>query len=201
MKLFDLFRTNSENLSKLSGSHEHDQERAGILEKLLDIKKGTSLLVEIKDILDEIKIIESVLGAQRSVINGIDLRKFESKMSKKGSARDFDRDFADARRIIDGFIADFERMKEHARTIYSSVETRPRQIIDISGTDFDQLNHLLDLKQKQANAWEARAANEAARASAKQGSVRKASQHCRADGTSAQIHRSCLRLPWSLSSL
>jgi hypothetical protein len=38
-------------------------------------------------------------------------------------------------------------------------------------TNSDQLEHLLDLKQKQANLWEARSSREGAEETAKQGNV------------------------------
>lgn len=75
-------------------------------------------------------------------------------------------------------------MKDDARTIYNSVEIRICQIVDILKTDFDQLNNSLDLKQRQADSREARAANTSAivlrnlaSQSAKQGSVRKTSSN------------------------
>ena len=81
-----------------------------MLEKLLDIGSETKLLVEIKDILDEINIILNILRAQNSVLSDPGLEQYRNSSH-----------YEDARRIITTSTTDFERMNVQAEGVRSSV--------------------------------------------------------------------------------
>jgi hypothetical protein len=115
---------------------------------LLDIREETKLLGEVKDILDEIKMIRSVLADQRKVL---DSKGFEELL---GEDNDHDNPHPHwPRDVLDGICDNIEIMETHAK----SAE--------------DGVTHLLDLKQKQANLWEARSSREQAVETSNQGNV------------------------------
>ena len=171
--LFTTFSKISERLNKLDGRRLKGR-RARTLDSLFDITKETKLLVEVKDIRDEIEMILSILTDQRSVLNDLASaikcidEDIEKKIkitieARKKFRRVYNREsmpqrrgfekllFRERHQMVKTNIDDFRRMDEHAKEIY------------------DALNHLLDLKQKQANAWEARFAREGGEEVAKQG--------------------------------
>ncbi|KAF1808412.1 hypothetical protein P152DRAFT_220188 [Eremomyces bilateralis CBS 781.70] len=121
-------------------------------DSLLDIGTETELLAEIKDIRDEINIIKMVLQHQVSVLPDLADFMFEELGGKKSlEAFEIRKRSKDQLKIIDVHVKDLERMDKQAENIYTS------------------LTHLLDLKQKQANAFEARFAADRAISSARQG--------------------------------
>ncbi|KAI1400683.1 hypothetical protein F4819DRAFT_487375 [Hypoxylon fuscum] len=124
---------------------------------LLDIGIETSLLAEIKDICDELNIINVILDAQY-----VTLLEFESLLAEElrgeGSRRNTDAAVADVRkrsreqlRGLEMRQKDIERMDSQAQSLYKN------------------LTDLLDLKQKHSNALEARFAGDQAVIAAKQG--------------------------------
>ncbi|KAF2106882.1 hypothetical protein BDV96DRAFT_654214 [Lophiotrema nucula] len=144
--LFKRFQMRSRKLHRLRpGFKQYVDMRRLLLDRLLDIRKETELLVEIKDILDEINIILSVLQIQEKLLNDDKLDEF--KRGRQHPSLHYE----DARRIVSNNLIDFERMRSQAQDVQVS------------------LNTLMDLKQKAANAWEARASRENAEATAKQG--------------------------------
>lgn len=136
-----------------------ENKKKDLLEKVLYIGSETELLVEIKDILDEINIVLNILRTQESILSDPDLEEHRSLTHAQ-----------DARRIISVGIADFERMQLQANTVQSSV-SNPNVLSFHSLTINFQLNALMDLKQKAANAWEAKSSREGAVATTKQGNV------------------------------
>ncbi|KAI4925497.1 hypothetical protein J4E85_007376 [Alternaria conjuncta] len=122
----------------------YEEKKNKLLVDLLDIREEVKLLVEIKDILDEINIILSVLDIQRTVIK--QRRKAEGLTFLGSSAAEV---------LIKADIDDFKKLEGHSRTIQ------------------EKINTLMDLKQKAANAWEAREARETTVAASKQGNVGK----------------------------
>ena len=125
---------------------------------LLDIGTETALLAEIKDIRDELNILNVLLSAQKST-----LLTFENKItdelgsvsgpsaSTKPIAAEIRKRSGDQLRLLETHCYDIERMDKQAESIYVS------------------LTNLLDLKQKHSNALEARYARINAAFAARQG--------------------------------
>lgn len=116
--LFKKFQKRSTKLHALSKEYkDFENRKRDLLEQLLDIGKETKLLVEIKDILDEIKIILTILQTQRSVLLDSGLEKFALGLGGDDRLSQFE----DARRIIETSTADFSRMQTQAEAVQSSV--------------------------------------------------------------------------------
>ena len=120
------------------------------VDKLLDIGAETDLLAETKDIRDELNMIAKVLEDQRSVIPDLEAAITDIYKEERKSQQDLKRHFKDQLKTIDTQMKDLERMDKQAERIYKSI------------TD------LLDLKQKHANAFEARFARDQAAGTARQ---------------------------------
>ncbi|CAI6333006.1 unnamed protein product [Periconia digitata] len=120
------------------------------VDKLLDIGAETDLLAEIKDIRDEINMITKVLEDQRSVIPDLESSITDIYREEHKSQQDLKRRFRDQLKTIDIHVKDLERMDKQAERIYNSI------------------TNLLDLKQKHANAFEARFARDQAAGTARQ---------------------------------
>jgi ankyrin repeat protein/Mg2+ and Co2+ transporter CorA len=120
------------------------------VDKLLDIGAETDLLAETKDIRDELNMIVKVLEDQRSVIPDLETSISDIYKEEHKPQQDLKRHFRDQLKTIDTHIKDLERMDKQAERIYKSI------------TD------LLDLKQKHANAFEARFARDQAAGTARQ---------------------------------
>jgi hypothetical protein len=152
--LLNEFTKNSEKLHALKDSHFHyTKNKDKFLIEMLDIRPQVTLLKEAKDIRDEIKIILHVLGEQRRVLADEPIVSFF--VSEQGISPNLDpsRTLTKPLRIIDRAIGDFKKMDKQMKEIH------------------DDLNHLLDLQQKQATVWEARSTREGARATSRQGNV------------------------------
>ena len=120
------------------------------VDKLLDIGQETDLLAETKDIRDELNMIAKVMEDQLHVLPDLreaicDIYNDESKSSQEVKKR-----FRDQMKAIELHLKDLERMDRQAERIYNSI------------TD------MLDLKQKHANAFEARFARDSAAGTARQ---------------------------------
>ncbi|KAL5121649.1 hypothetical protein ACEQ8H_000335 [Pleosporales sp. CAS-2024a] len=120
------------------------------VDKLLDIGAETDLLAEIKDIRDELNMIAKVLEDQRNVLPDLEGSIKDIYHESNKSQQELKRRFRDMLKNIDTHIRDLERMDIQAERIYKSI------------TD------LLDLKQKHANAFEARFARDQAAGTARQ---------------------------------
>ncbi|PVI03980.1 hypothetical protein DM02DRAFT_208294 [Periconia macrospinosa] len=120
------------------------------VDKLLDIGAETDLLAETKDIRDEINMIMKVLEDQRSVIPDLESSITDIYREEHKSQQELKRRFRDQLKTIDIRIKDLERMDKQAERIYNSI------------------TNLLDLKQKHANAFEARFARDQAAGTARQ---------------------------------
>ncbi|KAI8940733.1 hypothetical protein NX059_001998 [Plenodomus lindquistii] len=121
------------------------------VDKLLDIGAETDLLRETKDIRDELNMIAKVLDDQRNVLPDMETSILDIYQKEQKKQHDLKRRFKDMLKQIETHIKDLERMDKQAERIYKSI------------TD------LLDLKQKHANAFEARFARDQAAATARQG--------------------------------
>jgi Mg2+ and Co2+ transporter CorA len=120
------------------------------VDKLLDIGAETDLLAETKDIRDELNMITKVLEDQRNVLPDMETSITDIYREEHKSQQDLKKRFKDMLKTIDTHIKDLERMDKQAKRIYESI------------TD------LLDLKQKHANAFEARFARDQAAGTARQ---------------------------------
>lgn len=120
------------------------------VDKLLDIGHETDLLAETKDIRDELNMIAKVLEDQRSVLPDLEISIIDIYREEHKNQQELKRRFRDQLKTIDIHLKDLERMDKQAERIYKSI------------TD------LLDLKQKHANAFEARFAREQAAGTARQ---------------------------------
>ncbi|KAJ5961290.1 Mg2+ transporter protein CorA-like/Zinc transport protein ZntB [Penicillium vulpinum] len=121
------------------------------VDRLLDIGQETNLLAEIKDIRDELNMIRTVLEYQNNVLLDFQDVICETYQGQHRSQFEVKKRFKDQQRMIDMHLKDIDRMDKQAERIYHSI------------TD------LLDLKQKHANAFEARFARDQAAGTARQG--------------------------------
>ncbi|RYP15365.1 hypothetical protein DL765_005756 [Monosporascus sp. GIB2] len=135
---------------RLSGA-DHPQSAQGdpesspdqLQDQLLNIAKEASLLTEIKDIKDELSIIDMIFDSQLSVLTDYEailhLEDYESRIAPEIHKR------------LEIHRKDIKRMDGQADSLYLG------------------LTHLLDQKQKHSNALEARFAGDQAAVTAKQG--------------------------------
>lgn len=110
--------------------------------RLLDIQKETKLLIECKDIEDELSILTLILEQQRDV-----LKSMGEAFAKSGLKRPLGLQ----KRMVEQHLLDISRMDKSAQIVNRS------------------LTQVLDLKQKHANAFEARSARAQAEDTARQG--------------------------------
>ncbi|KAI1639109.1 hypothetical protein F4809DRAFT_172745 [Biscogniauxia mediterranea] len=140
--LFKRFREYADRLCRLNENNpEYQKRRSQYLKELLDISRESNLLEDVKDILDEIKMIQCILDDQKEVIS-----KVKTFLKPKGrKLRNI------LRNTLEETEAKFKTMQDHARSVEAS------------------LTQLFDLKQKQANLWEARSSREEVEETARQG--------------------------------
>lgn len=155
IELLKRFGESSETLHRLKDSHfEYAKDKDYVLFEMLDVRPQIRLLKEAKDIRDEINIILHVLGEQRRVLEDDVITSFFYGPKKNDTTNVNSRKaWKEPLRVTKRAIGDFEKMDKQMKDIV------------------DDLNHLLDLQQKQATVWEARSTREGARATSKQGSV------------------------------
>ncbi|KAF4631989.1 hypothetical protein G7Y89_g6148 [Cudoniella acicularis] len=120
------------------------------IDRLLDIGEETDLLAETKDIRDELNMIKKVLEDQQHVLPTLEMAICDLYREEQRSQQEVKRRFADQLKAITTHIKDIDRMDRQAERIYASI------------TD------MLDLKQKHANAFEARFARDQATSTARQ---------------------------------
>ena len=120
------------------------------VDKLLDIGQETDLLAETKDIRDELNMIAKVLEDQLQVLPDLEAAICDIYQDEQISQRDVKKRFEEQLKAIKTHIKDIDRMDKQAERIYKSI------------TD------MLDLKQKHANAFEARFARDQAAGTARQ---------------------------------
>lgn len=128
----------------------YDDGQPLFVDRLLDIGEETDLLAETKDIRDELNMIRTVLEHQKHVLSDFQEVICEIYHGQHRSQYDVKKRFKDQQRMIDMHLKDLDRMDKQAERIYHSI------------TD------LLDLKQKHANAFEARFARDQAAGTTRQ---------------------------------
>ncbi|KAL8833668.1 MAG: hypothetical protein Q9176_007869 [Flavoplaca citrina] len=133
---------------QLLGKHSAEKENLGdhtFVDTLLDIGEETALLAEAKDIRDELNMISMVLKHQITILDDMmhalleEAKGPDSRMQQEIKKR-----YREQHKVVEVHLKDVERMDKQAEGIYTS------------------LTHLLDLKQKHANAFEARFARDQA---------------------------------------
>ncbi|KAL4893515.1 ankyrin repeat-containing domain protein [Aspergillus ambiguus] len=132
-------------------NHHYSESSPRFVDQMLDIGEETDLLAEVKDIRDELNIIRSLLEHQTHVLS-----RFQQSINSiipinsQGTACERLRD---RQIMVDLRLQHINRMDQQAERVYHSMV------------------HLLDLKQKQANAFEARFARDQAEGTARQGKI------------------------------
>ncbi|KLU91340.1 ankyrin repeat and protein kinase domain-containing protein 1, partial [Magnaporthiopsis poae ATCC 64411] len=143
-----------------SGGEEDDDRDPA--DELLEIGHETELLAEIKDIRDELNILDTVLDGQYQLLK--DFEQHVEEELRASTAAD-----PSARRATDMFVAECRRRSAYQgrllETRLGDIERMDRQAQSI----LYSLTNLLDLKQKHSNALEARFARDQAVIAAKQG--------------------------------
>ncbi|KAK7741911.1 hypothetical protein SLS62_010888 [Diatrype stigma] len=138
LQRFRRFRHNAESLYSLVEEYNnYRKDRVEYLKELLDIRAESRLLEDVKDVLDEVKMIQEVFKNQDT----IDFRIFGEPA-----------------------LLEFQSQLEAAKTMFKIIAERAKSVE--SG-----IMKLMDLKQKQANLWEARSSREGAEQTAKQGKL------------------------------
>ena len=120
------------------------------VDHLLDIGNETHLLTETKDIRDEIGMIVKVLNDQVKVLGELQVNMCEIYYGEHRGQEEIKRRVGEQIRTVEVALNDLKRMDRQALRIYES------------------MTHLLDLKQKHANAFEARFARDQAAGTARQ---------------------------------
>ncbi|CAD6500059.1 BgTH12-04164 [Blumeria graminis f. sp. triticale] len=120
------------------------------VDKLLDIGQETDLLAEVKDIRDELNMIAKILEDQLHVLPDFQEAICDSYVAEHKSQAEVKKRFRDMVKLIEVHNNDIARMDRQAERIYKSI------------TD------MLDLKQKHANALEARFTRDQAAGTARQ---------------------------------
>ncbi|KAH8766931.1 hypothetical protein F5882DRAFT_510319 [Hyaloscypha sp. PMI_1271] len=149
-QLFKRFRKTAKKLYALNPvNRKYQTRRSWHLKVLLDISAESKLLKEVKDILDELKMIDAVLSDQQKVLD------LNASTTREFVGLDFQdmNSWKQMTKVVSEIQESFNNMREHARSIEVGLE------------------HLLDLKQKQANLWEARSSREGAESTAAQGNT------------------------------
>jgi len=136
---------------KKDGEDYADLTRAPIfVDKMLDIGQETDLLAETKDIRDELNMIKKVFEDQQHVLPAVEASICDIYKDEQRSQQEVKKRFAEQLKIVGMHIKDIDRMDKQAQRINQG-------IID-----------MLDLKQKHANAFEARFARDQATSTARQ---------------------------------
>ena len=141
--------------SKLDGTRfeETNLHEPSFVDKLLDVGAETDLLAEIKDIREELDIIRMVLANQHHLLDELreSIKGIYSVEGWNAQLRIAQRKFDEQAKTIVNPVKDIDRMDKQAERIYGSIRD------------------LLDLKQKHANAFEARFARTQAAGTVRQG--------------------------------
>ena len=143
------------DVSTTATSDEDEQTASNadpsFVDTLLDIGAETALLAETKDIRDELNMISLVLKHQLTILEDLTHALLSELKSRQDRQQEVKKRFRELSKVVEVHLKDVERMDKQAEGIYGS------------------LAHLLDLKQKHANAFEARFARDQAAFTGRQG--------------------------------
>ncbi|KAH8896972.1 hypothetical protein GQ53DRAFT_713785 [Thozetella sp. PMI_491] len=141
----------SGKVSSSPGEHDH------VLDALLELGEESAMLNEINDIRDELNIIEGILSSQTTIMEDFEsfvadeLRDTGRKRAADDQLGQLRKRWREQKRRIETRRRDLERMDRRAEGAYTS------------------LRSLLELKQMQSNALEAKFARDQAVSASKQG--------------------------------
>ncbi|KAK3349281.1 hypothetical protein B0T25DRAFT_238246 [Lasiosphaeria hispida] len=143
VKTYEIYKDAVTQLQKLKDSRRLRTLGQQYTETFSQITEETNRLVEVMDIQDELSIVDSVLKAQKTVLQKL-VQKIGSKKAKKPDAAGHAKEIAlqDAARvleviqIVDENISNVKEMGMSAKKVQ------------------DDLKQLLDFKQQQSSAWE-----------------------------------------------
>jgi len=132
--LFTKFRAQTKLLYGLHDKHaKYQEQRSKLLKKLLDIRSESNLLKEVKDILDEIKMILSVLCDQIEILESDGLKEFFKKPAEVSASPSqtppaqitvpttISHPFPKVRDLINGTKKNFTAMEAHAKDVEKGV--------------------------------------------------------------------------------
>ncbi|KAI1611946.1 hypothetical protein EDD36DRAFT_270435 [Exophiala viscosa] len=133
--------------------HNSHQEADLFVNDLKTLDKEAALLVECKDVEDELDTLTSVLGQQKQVLVHLDaaLRASKNVARTQRDRLELYNKVKEQQQLVDLDIVDLQRMARQAKSVN------------------DNLTQVLDLKQKHANAVEASLQRKQAQESARQG--------------------------------
>ncbi|KAI8631754.1 hypothetical protein F5Y19DRAFT_424716 [Xylariaceae sp. FL1651] len=189
--LFKEFKSTTQALASKKLSSKQQAEK---IDNFFELDKETELLESILDIQDELNIIHTLLSQQREVLaklcklHGDDNDSKQLRDTKQKHVHWPDVESTQRQRAGDdaqGAVKEQRQSSNGASNPWlflSSVNKVPIDVVDnnisivkdmlrYAGGVKDELNHLLDLKQKQANAWEARFTREGSEGAKKQGKI------------------------------
>ncbi|KAI1815394.1 hypothetical protein GGS20DRAFT_335400 [Poronia punctata] len=135
---------------------DQDGDHDYVLDALLDLSEETTILSEVNDIRDEINIVEDVVSTQKSI-----LQEFEALVTEELQ----DREEEDIGAVM-------TQLKMRWRALGRRIDTRQRDLNRMSRraeNSHSSLRSLLELKQMQSNALEAKFARNQAVTTSKQG--------------------------------
>ncbi|KAL4886873.1 hypothetical protein BJY04DRAFT_43294 [Aspergillus karnatakaensis] len=184
----------SNRFNKSTAKMAHDPisavERDDLTRSLLEFTAEFDLLMKIRDIQDELNIVKTVVEQQKGVIEqlsrAVEAFYRHSNYAREERKRPFKGDFETESPQKQGYVylegedvrnTEFGEQKGrdilHGSAI-ATVEDNMRVVIgmlEYAGRIEHAIDHLLDLKQKQANALEARFAREGSEQSRRQGNI------------------------------
>ena len=133
---------------------DDDDEEPLFVDSLLDVGKETTLLAQCRDAQDKLDMIRNVLENQTDVLREMQNTMLQDLAASAEQRRaNLLKKFDQLRKKVEDHRQDVARMREIARQTY------------------EKILPLLDLKQKHANAFEARFARDQAASTARQGQV------------------------------
>lgn len=144
----------STKLDKAARKKKSEQDNLGSVHALLDIGWETRLLKDVKDIRDELGMLQHLFSVQKQVIPSF---KTAIQTVYKGNPK-----WCHLQRFAEEKFEEQERMYTHPLENIRALDKQAELI-------YRSIRDLLDLKQKHVNALEARYARQQAQSSAKQG--------------------------------
>ncbi|KAK4165403.1 hypothetical protein QBC43DRAFT_287954 [Cladorrhinum sp. PSN259] len=191
---FEIFRNLIKQLAR-KRKEMGNTKQASLTDKLFRLTKETDLLVEILDIQDELKIIRDVMAKQQEVLRK--LHPMVPTYAEKKTEEDTSHQPSESAGLIaplagvrsspgkaktrlnvhfadQGVSRKESKTRQQAKDNLALVDANIDAVVEMTQYADKmrvELNGLLDLKQKQANAWEARFSREGSESSQRQGNI------------------------------
>jgi hypothetical protein len=120
-RLFKDFSRTAKVLHGLNEMHyEYQEQRSKLLKRLLDIRKESNLLERVKDLLDEIKMIQSIIKDQLEVL-GVSEKKRSSEIKDFFGADWKEGGFNEPLKVLRGINDNFRGMESLALALEKGV--------------------------------------------------------------------------------